>query len=206
MKVLKFIAWLMSTVFSPLIIPTYMMLILVTTSYLDVLGVGTKALLVGVTFVVTCMVPTGAIALYKAIGVVKDVSVSDRTERMGPLLTMLVSIFFFYIFINLSLANPTINGIIAGTGLAVVVQIVVNGLWKISGHMAAMGGITASVILEQAYLFPIVPLQWVLVGVVLVSGMVGSSRLLRERHTPGQVLAGYLNGLACVLLLGWYFS
>lgn len=40
-----------------------------------------------------------------------------------------------------------------------------------------------------------------LIATIIAAGLVGSSRLLLNRHTPMQVLAGTANGFVCVYLL-----
>lgn len=85
--------------------------------------------------------------------------------------------------------------------LASIVSLVVNHWWKISAHMAAVGGLAALMfrIMTDHYGLPFD--IWVLIGVVMIVGLVGTSRLLLERHTLGQVAAGTLNGFLCVYLM-----
>jgi peptidase E len=41
--------------------------------------------------------------------------------------------------------------------------------------------------------------------VLLIAGLTGTARLLREAHSAGEVYAGYLAGAICQLA-GWYIA
>jgi membrane-associated phospholipid phosphatase len=44
-------------------------------------------------------------------------------------------------------------------------------------------------------------LQWEFLTIIILSGAVCTSRIILERHTLGQVAAGFLNGAVWVLAL-----
>jgi membrane-associated phospholipid phosphatase len=46
---------------------------------------------------------------------------------------------------------------------------------------------------------------WMLPVVLLIAGLTGTARLLREAHLPSEVYAGYLAGAICQLA-GWYIA
>ena len=81
---MKRISQLLSLLFSPLLVPTYGMML---ASFLSVLAILPHRVLwttVAITFVITCVLPlTVILALYKS-GMVKDPGLNERGERFIP--------------------------------------------------------------------------------------------------------------------------
>ena len=78
---------------------------------------------------------------------------------------------------------------------ALVIQIVcaiINVWWKISTHTAAIGGF-AGALLAFSILFAFNPLWW-FCAILIIAGMVGSSRMILRQHSLSQVVAGFLVG------------
>ena len=68
----------------------------------------------------------------------------------------------------------------------------INIWWKISTHSAGAGGIIGA-LLAYSTLFDFNPINWLCI-LILISGVVGSSRMLLRQHTLGQVIGGTLLG------------
>lgn len=128
----------------------------------------------------------------------------ERKDRVVPLL--LGTIFYvvnYYLILRLGL-HPLINFYFAGATIVVLAALLITLKWKISIHMMSMGGITA-------FFFSlglIVPLDLTqLIGATLIlSGALGSARLILNAHGAKQVFAGYLTGFAIIMLLFLYVS
>ena len=89
---------------------------------------------------------------------------------------------------------------------ALVIQIlcaIINVWWKISTHTAAIGGVTGSLI-GFSFLFSFNPMWWLCL-VILLSGLVGSSRIILRQHSLSQVSMGYFLGIASSYLTIIYF-
>lgn len=84
-----------------------------------------------------------------------------------------------------------------------VIDVIVNRWWKISAHGSATGGVIALCfrIMNLGAEVNGETMQWVTIGVIIVAGLVGTARLLLERHTLGQVLGGNANGFLCVYFI-----
>ena len=79
-----------------------------------------------------------------------------------------------------------------GAAFSVTAAFVINLKWKISIHMLGMGGIVGTIIgLILRYQIDAVPL---VISLVILSGLVGYSRLRLDAHTPLQVYAGFVLG------------
>ena len=89
---------------------------------------------------------------------------------------------------------PHFMNIILMAALAIqILCAIVNIWWKISTHTAAIGGVAGAL---QAFsiLFNFNPTWWLCV-VIIVGGMVGTSRMVLRQHTLWQVVAGFLAGM-----------
>lgn len=192
---------IVSAVFSPLLVPTYGMVLAAFLTILRLLPSNLLWTAIGITFVITCLVPVSAIvALYRS-GIVKDPGLNERTERFIPygvvVLCYLGCSFFFY----KASAPFWLPMFFAGAALATVISTVVNCWWKISAHAAAMGGLVALVFRIVASHYALFNMNIWLSGVIIAAGLVMTARVYLSRHTLWQVLTGCANGFICVYLM-----
>ena len=86
-----------------------------------------------------------------------------------------------------------------GSSMIVLTVAIVNWRWKVSAHMAGIGGVTGMVLA--------ISLRWMLNEQIIVallflaSGLIGYARLQNDDHTPAQVYTGYLIGFCINFLL-----
>lgn len=66
--------------------------------------------------------------------------------------------------------------------------------WKISIHGAGVGGMLG-ILLAVAHGNPIQYVQYLLAGLVVVSGLTMFARIASNAHTPGQVYSGVALGM-----------
>ncbi len=190
-----------STVFSPLLVPTYGVALALCLSILSLLPAGVRWNVVGVTFGITCILPLLAIITLWKLKIIKDPQLNNRTERTTPYIITCVCYLGCAFYLFRANAPLWLWSLMAGGALATLICIGVNTRWKISAHMAAMGGLVALVFSMAVNEVAMVSLNWWLSAVVLMAGCVGTSRVYLERHTLGQVLAGTATGFLCVFLL-----
>lgn len=198
---MKKISEILSAVFSPLLVPTYGMVLAAFLTILRMLPSNLLWTAIGITFVITCLVPVSAIVALYRIGVIKDPALNNRTERFIPygvvVLCYLGCGFFFY----KASAPFWLPMFFAGGALATVISTVVNCWWKISAHAAAMGGLVALVFRIVASHYALFNMNVWLSGVIIVAVLVMTARVYLSRHTLWQVLAGCANGFLCVYLM-----
>ena len=192
---------ILSAVFSPLLVPTYGMILAAFLTILRFLPSGLLWTAIAITFVITSLVPVGAIiALYRA-GVIKDPGLNERTERYIPygvvILCYLGCGFFFF----KASAPVWLPMFFIGGAAATLINTIVNRWWKISAHGAAMGGMIALMFRIVASHYALFNMNVWLSAVIIAAGLVMTARVYLGRHTLGQVLAGCANGFICVYLL-----
>lgn len=215
----KWWAWLLSGLFHPLLIPSYMyLLLLVANPFLfgaNALSDQRAMLTLVMMVLYTAVIPLISILLMVALNMVSSVTMPERTERIGPLL--MVMVLYFWVYYNLSQNNdiPTIfSAFLLGVVLALAVAFVINVADKISLHAVGMGGLVGMVMVTMA-LFGAngiavgeytLGMGLLLLAVVILAGLVGSARLALGAHDKVQVYTGYIVGfVAQFVALKFYF-
>jgi hypothetical protein len=79
------------------------------------------------------------------------------------------------------------------------IDVPVNLKWKLSEHMAGIGGVIGGLVSFSA-LFGYNPVGWLCLF-ILIAGILGSARIVLGHHTLGEVLSGFAVGLICALLV-----
>lgn len=192
---------LISTVMSPLLVPTYGFMLAMFLTPLHYLGLGVQWATIGVIFFVTAVIPAGAILLMHRLGVVTDVALNERTERTAPYVVSCVC-YLAATFYLLKMHAPTWLWLFMVAALvSLAINVIVTKWWKISAHMTAMGGLVGLLCRLQVDRIATHDLTLWVMGAVLLTGVVGTARVYRERHDLWQVLAGTACGFLCVFLL-----
>lgn len=203
-RILDEMAKFISTMLSPLLTPTYgtLMALSITPKLLDVTGARFKLLLI--VFALTCIFPMITIAVLHNFKVIKDKRMISRKERLIPYITGTIYYAVAVYHVIYTHEPRWLVMFFAGGALACLISTVVNCRWKISAHMAGMGGLVALLWQINAMELEIISNPWMMLYILIaifLSGMLGSARLMLKRHTLPQVLAGFLNGLICVSLM-----
>ncbi len=203
-RILDEMAKFISTMLSPLLTPTYgtLMALSITPKLLDVTGARFKLLLI--VFALTCIFPMITIAVLHNFKVIKDKRMISRKERLIPYITGTIYYAVAVYHVIYTHEPRWLVMFFAGGALACLISTVVNCRWKISAHMAGMGGLVALLWQINAMELEIISSPWMMLYILIaifLSGMLGSARLMLKRHTLPQVLAGFLNGLICVSLM-----
>lgn len=193
------LARIISVIFHPLFMPVYGLLILFTApTFLKYLPAQVKFLLMAIVLINNVLLPVGMLPLLRYRNVISSYSIEDRTERIIPLL--LASILYCTTsFIIFRYQIPFfIKSFIFATSIVAIILSMINFWWKISIHAAAAGALTAMVIMLSFRMHTGLILH--LAAVIVVSGMILSSRLKLDAHDPAQVWAGYFTGFLGVSL------
>lgn len=202
---MKRVSQILSYLFSPLLVPTYGMILASFLSVLSVLSARVLCTTVAITFVITCVIPAcGIMAMYKT-GFLTDPGVNVRTERSLPYALTVLCYVGCCFFLYRAGAPSWLTMFYAGGGAAVLINAVVNLKWKISAHAAAMGGLVAMLFRIAAMHQSVVDLNIWISAVVVLAGAVMTARVYLQRHTLMQVIAGCANGFLCVWLLTMFY-
>jgi len=195
---------IISLIFQPLLMPTYAMYMLMSMDIFMPLPPIWRWIAVIGTFLFTGFFPALPIWLMMKRGDIKDLFISNRQERTVPYIFSFVAYIFWALFMWRTLQFPIFIVTMAiGSAASILVIALINFKWKISAHLAGMGGFCGG-IFGICYRTAINPL-W-LFGIILgISALVALSRIELKAHTPGQTLAGFAVGFFMVFTPGFFF-
>ena len=191
-------ARVMSMLFTPFYLPFIGLVALFSFSYLSIFPWSYKLQVLIMAYMFTILLPTVMIRLYRHYQGWNLIELGHRERRMVPYVISILS-YFTCVYVMDRMHMPHFMGAIVVAGLLVqIVCALINVWWKISTHTAAIGGVAGALFAFAEYL-GFNPVWW-LAFCILVSGLVGSSRMLLRQHTLWQVLAGTFLGI----LLGFF--
>lgn len=201
-QVMRFIARCISFIFSPLLVPTYGILIAFNLSYIAAMSsLNTRLIASSVIFILTCAVPGLYIWNLYTRGKLSDIGVNNQSERLKPYIVTILTYTISMVYLSQISTPRWVIGFLVGGGAAAITSALINIKWKISAHGAAMGGLVALVMSMWTSGYVLFDFTPVVSLVILFAGLVCTSRLILRHHTLGQVAAGTLNGFMWVYFL-----
>lgn len=191
-------ARLLSMLFTPFYLPIVGITLLFLFSYLNMFPWSYKIQVLLMVYVFTIMLPTLLIHVYRRYQGWNLIELGHREKRMIPYVLSIIS-YFTCVYVMERLHMPHFMGSIIVAALAVqIVCALINVWWKISTHTAAIGGVAGSLFAFSYYL-GFNPVWWLCL-VIIVAGMVGSSRIILRQHSLSQVVGGFAVGFICAAL------
>jgi membrane-associated phospholipid phosphatase len=189
---------IISVLFHPLLMMTYGVLIALSYTYLALYPFILKLYIVGGVLLCTVLVPSAVVVLMVKSGKAGDMELSRKHERLIPYLVFMagnMACFFFYYKLQMP---AWLLSMFIGVSFALLFALCINFIWKISAHAMGIGGLLGA-IMGSAYIQSINPYH-LFILLILVAGIIGTARIILEKHTPMQVLCGSLLGFACTFV------
>lgn len=201
-SLLEQLAKILSTIFTPLLAPTYGLILSLNYTLIAPLSdVSTRVWVTLSILAITCMLPVSAIALLFKLGKISDPGVNEQKDRLIPYGITVLCYLIGAIYLTNVNSPQWIPMFMVGGGIAAIVSALVNLRWKISAHGAGMGGLVALVFTIWLNGYGLFDYMAVATIAILTAGLVGASRLILKCHTLPQVLVGTLNGFFWVFLM-----
>lgn len=195
MKFYKFI----STILHPIVLPTlgvFLYFVFVSQSFEKRL----QLIVLGLVFALTYVVPVLLLLFLRNFGFIKDFQVSTIKERRFPVIFM---IFLLYFLGNTIIQIPTIRNLgilFYGTSLSLTcIYVLFSVKLKSSLHLVSMGNMIGFfLIMTNINSLSMLP---IIILLILLSGILASSRLYLKAHTPVELLIGFSLGIVCQFIL-----
>lgn len=185
----------MSMVFTPFYLPIVGLAALFVFSYLNLLPLTYKLVVLGIVYFFTILLPTFLIHLYRRYQGWSLLDMGQKERRMVPYVIS-IACYFACTYLMESMHIPNFMGAILIAALFIQISCaLINVWWKISTHTAAIGGVAGS-LFSFAEIFSFNPVWWFCL-VFLLAGLLGSSRMILRQHTLAQVVTGFLVGFMC---------
>jgi hypothetical protein len=197
----KRLARVISVIFYPLFIPTYAFAVLLNMPayFSALLPVSSKWMLLGLIFGITCLLPTLFFIVMITTRVVSTTYLSNKEDRTLP---YTVSIIFFYLayYLLKRLEVPAVlTYFMIGATFLNVIILGINFFWKISSHMASIGGVVGMAVGLSCFLGAFY--FGIIAGSLFAAGLVGFARLKLQAHTNAQIYSGFLLGFLTIISL-----
>lgn len=212
----NFPAKIISFLFHPLLLPTYAVLLMfIFPAYLSNYQYEFKRIVLLVIFILTFVFPVLVIMVMINMKAISSLNMKERKERIYPYaVASIIYIAAYYILINFSFTIPNIviNFILTSTVIIFIIMLI-NFKIKVSAHMAGIGGFVSFfyvfIMKENMYdfLFSFSNLNisgvYFLTLIILLAGIIASSRLSLKAHNICQISIGF--GVGFVVGLGNLF-
>ena len=192
-------AKVISAVFTPFSIPFLAFLVLFIFSYLRIMPLQYKLIVLGVVYCFTILMPTLTIFIFRKINGFSPEELVERKRRYIPFILTITSYVFCLLMMHRLNIPWYMTGIIFASLIVMIICVIVNLKWKLSEHMAGAGAIIGRLVAFSA-LFGYNPVGWLCIF-ILVAGVLGTARIILQHHTLGEVMGGFAVGLICTLLV-----
>lgn len=183
-----------SVIFHPLLLPLYGLLIIFSAPTLfGYMPFVQKKVMITILLINNVLLPLSLIPYFKWRRIITTWTMENRNERIIPL--AITSFFYFItVYIVLRFSIPVfIKAFILSTALLSFIVTIINFWWKISLHSVGAGALTALIFVLSFTMHT--PLTVFLLSAITASGLILSSRLWLDSHSPAEVWLGYLLGI-----------
>ena len=161
------------------------------------------------TFFILVMFPLLSTFLFKGLGLIPDLKMIDKKDRIGPLIATLIFYIWFFVNVNNNVALPeTLRFVALGGAISLGIAFFINNFSRISLHAVGAGTFALAIILlvlhtnSSSFVFTLpmigsyrVSSIFVIILGVTLSGLIGTVRLYLETHTVEDVFGGYVVGV-----------
>lgn len=195
---LIYAARVISMVFTPFYLPIVGLALLFVFSYFNTLPWSFMAEVLLLVYFFTVLLPTFLIRAYRRYQGWSLLELGQQERRMVPYIISILC-YFVCVYIMEYLRMPHFLASIVNAALLVqMVCAIVNLWWKVSTHIAALGGVAGSLFVF-AELFGFNPVWWLCL-VFILAGILGTSRMILRQHSLSQVTGGFLIGFFCAVI------
>lgn len=201
-KALIIAARVISMIFTPFYLPLIGIAVLLAFTFMSGFPIEYKLVLVTVVYLTTVFIPTLLIFLYRRL---RGWTLQEMGQKRNRLVPYAISFCCYLGCIWLMYAthvNHIIISIIVAALLIQAVSILITIWWKISTHTAAIGGVSGALI-AFGFVFDFNPVWWLCLS-ILMSGIIGTARIILRQHTTAQVVAGYFIGVVSAFIAIYY--
>jgi len=161
------------------------------------------------TFFILVMFPLLSTFLFKGLGLIPDFKMKDKKDRIGPLIATLIFYIWFFVNVKNNTTVPdTLRFVALGGAISLGLAFFINNFSRISLHAVGAGAFLLSIILlvlhtnSSSFVFTLpligsyrVSSIFVIFLAVIISGLIGTSRLSLKAHTAEDLFGGYVVGI-----------
>ena len=143
-------AKVISAVFTPFSIPFLAFLVLFIFSYLRIMPLQYKLIVLGVVYCFTILMPTLTIFIFRKINGFSPEELVERKRRYIPFILTITSYVFCLLMMHRLNIPWYMTGIILSALVVMIICVIVNLKWKLSEHMAGAGAVIGGLVAFSA--------------------------------------------------------
>ena len=220
---MKWSAQLVSILFHPLFSVFYGLsaMLLIKPHWFSVIYWQDAHLIMLYVFIYTIFIPVIGIFLLLKTGFIKSLEMTQKFERIAPLI--LCMIFYFWLFINLKNQNnipKVFQTFLLASVISLALSFVLNNWIKISLHMVGAGALVMLLFFirfsfSEDGLFYLrfhanqvsgFHLNSLIVSTLAISGIIGTARMIREAHYLEEIALGFfIGGFSTILAFSYSY-
>jgi len=188
-----FLAKLLSRLLHPIFIPT-ITLSIISIKFVNIIILSNQLdiIIIGV-MIFTLLFPLLSILYLLYTDRIKSLQIEDRKERILPLtITIIWMLIGYYFLANILDYAPIIKTIYLGMIATLFTTLLITKYWKISLHMAAIGGCFGVFLAIQSIFGGVI--NYVIL-ILMLSGLLGYSRSVLKAHSMQQIYSGFCLGV-----------
>jgi hypothetical protein len=194
-------ARLLSVALHPVLMPfiTLLLLLKFHTYIAGLLPVRQIFMLSAVILITTVICPLLMIWFFYRLRAVESLLMEKRQERTFPLLITAVFFYLTYYMLKGTGVSALFSYFLLGSTLLIVLCLFINFFFKISLHMAGIGGMTGfwtGLCIRQG-----TPHEFLIAGLLLACGLLAYARMTEGKHSATEVISGLLLGAGLMYLL-----
>ena len=198
-------AKVISYVFHPLFIPTFVFIFLVRVVPYEFAGITPFQLQLRIfsIFWLTAFFPAFAVFLLWRLKFSESIFLRTQKERIVPyIVTMFFYWWMYYLSRNFTDQPAVLKFFYMGIFVSTVIGLMLNSYFKISLHAMGVGGALAAIILFAMYYK--LPLGAQISVTAIIAGTVCTSRLLVSDHTNKEIYTGLFAGILSQIAAYWF--
>ncbi|NOY38403.1 MAG: phosphatase PAP2 family protein [Chlorobi bacterium] len=198
-------AWVFSVILHPLWFPSVLLVLLFSLpSYVHLLPGEIKRFDLLIVSINTLFIPVAYIIIFYRLKIIRSFQLETREERNLPLILYVVFSYVSFVVLKKVHQPSLVWQILLVSSTITFFCLLVNFRWKISLHMAGIGGFSGMLLIFTLRAGPVFSWWWIVS--LLLSGILGTSRLMMKQHTPSEVYTGFFTGFFLAALLLWYMA
>jgi hypothetical protein len=198
-------AKVISYVFHPLFIPTYIFIFLVRFVPYEFAGITPFQLQLRIfsIFWLTAFFPAFAVFLLWRLKFSESIFLRTQKERIVPyIVTMFFYWWMYYLSRNFTDQPAVLKFFYMGIFVSTVIGLMLNSYFKISLHAMGVGGALAAIILFAMYYR--LPMGVQISVTAIITGVVCTSRLIVSDHTNKEIYTGLFAGIFSQVAAYWF--
>ncbi|HMT27813.1 MAG TPA: hypothetical protein PKD91_00900 [Bacteroidia bacterium] len=196
----------LSYILHPLLMPFFAIVLVMNLNTYIAYSISPQVqrIIISLVFITTGALPVLVSLILLQKGMIRSLEMDTVAERRIPFITTAVFYLICFFLLKQLPVPRLLSLMVLGATITIFIAWLLSYKWKVSIHMIGIGGLTGmffglSQMLNAGLLN-------IIILVVLISGILGTARLILGAHTPRQIYIGFLIGFFTEWLVIMWFS